>query len=115
MQIAFSMGICMDFGLYVFDEYVGVSTPAYRLKCADRIKQLSEHSGVLIATSSTASAAEFCDQGYVLDEGRVFHHPDIRDAIAHYDSLAKGPPLPAGEPDMQPPDLATTIDDTGML
>jgi capsular polysaccharide transport system ATP-binding protein len=83
-QLAFSLAVCMDFDVYLFDDSIGVGPPPFRKKCAEIIEQLGQQRGIVIATGSANAARQFCDEAYVLDEGHAFHYFDMSQAVSHY-------------------------------
>jgi capsular polysaccharide transport system ATP-binding protein len=83
-QLAFALGVSMDFDIYLFDDVVEVGPPAFRKKCAEIVEQLAQSRGVVIATGSLPVARQYCEQAYVLDEGHAFHYFDMNQAASHF-------------------------------
>jgi capsular polysaccharide transport system ATP-binding protein len=83
-QLAFAMGVSMDFDIYLFDDAIAVGPPPFRKKCAEIVEQLAQSHGIVIATGNIPIARQYCDQAYVLDEGHAFHYFDMNQAASHF-------------------------------
>lgn len=105
-QLGISMALCLDTDVYLFDDSVGFGTDAYRKRCAEAIRSLIEEGrAVVIATSTASITTPFCDESYVIEDGRSVYHAELATGIEHLNELVKL----AGERPMttvQPMDVA---------
>jgi len=89
-QLAFMMGLCLDTDVFLFDDSIGLGSPAFRQKCSDAIQALiGRGKAVVIATSTASIVAPFCDEAYVIDDGRAVHYRELTQGITHLERLVK--------------------------
>jgi capsular polysaccharide transport system ATP-binding protein len=88
-QLAFAVGIGMDFGLYLFDNQAAPPKKEIRAKAVESLRKRTEGRALLLATSAPTAVADICDSVYVLEQGRVTHFPDPEEAVEHFKALLK--------------------------
>jgi capsular polysaccharide transport system ATP-binding protein len=112
-QLAFAVGIGMDFGLYLFDNQAASPKKEFRAMAIESLRKRTEGRALLLATSAPNAVADICDSVYVLEQGRVTHFPDPEEAVEHFKTLLKAEKERQKEqreqedPDDEYPDMAS--------
>lgn len=85
LRLAFGIATSVEPELLLIDEVLAVGDIFFRQKCYDRLKELrAGGTAVVLVTHSIGDAAEFCEQGLVLSEGRVAFQGRSTDAVEYY-------------------------------
>ena len=85
LRLAFSVAINVEPDLLLVDEALTVGDIFFQQKCYERLHELrSRGMGVLLVTHSMADAAEFCNRGLVLSQGRAVFNGTGRAAVEYF-------------------------------
>jgi lipopolysaccharide transport system ATP-binding protein len=85
LRLAFSVAINVEPDLLLVDEALTVGDVFFQQKCYSRLDALrSRGMSVVLVTHSMADAAEFCNRGLVLSQGRVAFTGAGNEAVEYY-------------------------------
>jgi len=84
-----ALGLCTEFDIYLFDDKIASGSKEFRTRCNAVLASLGAGKSIFFATQDAAIAAAYCNQAYVLHEGRALFFPEIADAATFYASLGK--------------------------
>ena len=85
LRLAFSVAIHAEPDLLLVDEALTVGDVFFQQKCYTRLNELRRRGmTVLLVTHSMADAAEFCNRGIVLSQGRVVFEGFGKEAVEYY-------------------------------
>jgi lipopolysaccharide transport system ATP-binding protein len=85
LRLAFSVAIHAEPNLLLVDEALTVGDVFFQQKCYLRLSELRRRGmTVLLVTHSMADAAEFCNRGIVLSQGRVVFEGFGKEAVEYY-------------------------------
>ncbi|MCO5118472.1 MAG: ABC transporter ATP-binding protein [Burkholderiaceae bacterium] len=85
LRLAFSVAIAVEPELLLVDEALTVGDVFFQQKCYARLDELRRNGmSVLLVTHSMADAAEFCNKGIVLSQGRIVFSGSGREAVEYY-------------------------------
>lgn len=85
LRLAFGVATAASPDLLLVDEVLAVGDIFFRQKCYDRLRELRQNgTAVILVTHSLVDAAEFCEKGLVLSEGRVAFQGKSSDAVQYY-------------------------------
>jgi len=85
LRLAFSVAINVEPDLLLVDEALTVGDVFFQQKCYTRLDaQRSRGMSVVLVTHSMADAAEFCNRGLVLSQGRVAFTGAGNEAVEYY-------------------------------
>jgi capsular polysaccharide transport system ATP-binding protein len=88
-QMAFAMSMWFDFDIYLFDDKVVSAGKPFQARAKQILEARLRGKGVLVTTSSSAIASQYCDTAFVIDGGRAEHYTDMKAALKHFRSLDK--------------------------
>ncbi len=85
LRLAFAVAIAVEPELLLVDEALTVGDVFFQQKCYARLSELRRNGmSVLLVTHSMADAAEFCNKGIVLSQGRIVFNGSGREAVEYY-------------------------------
>jgi lipopolysaccharide transport system ATP-binding protein len=85
LRLAFSVALHAEPDLLLVDEALTVGDVFFQQKCYSRLSELRRRGmTVLLVTHSMADAAEFCNRGIVLSQGRVVFEGFGKEAVEYY-------------------------------
>jgi lipopolysaccharide transport system ATP-binding protein len=85
LRLAFSVAINVEPDLLLVDEALTVGDVFFQQKCYARLAEMRARGmSVLLVTHSMADAAEFCNLGLVLSQGRVAFAGGGKEAVEYY-------------------------------
>ncbi|MGY3581611.1 lipopolysaccharide transport system ATP-binding protein [Bradyrhizobium sp. USDA 4341] len=85
LRLAFSVAIHAEPELLLVDEALAVGDVFFQQKCYSRLNELRKQGmTVLLVTHSMADAAEFCNRGIVLSQGRKVFEGRGKEAVEYY-------------------------------
>lgn len=85
LRLAFSVAIHAEPDLLLVDEALAVGDVFFQQKCYARLNELRARGmTVLLVTHSMADAAEFCNRGLVLSQGRKVFEGRGKEAVEYY-------------------------------
>jgi lipopolysaccharide transport system ATP-binding protein len=85
LRLAFSVAVNVEPDLLLVDEALTVGDVFFQQKCYARLDEMRRKgTSVLLVTHSMADAAEFCNRGIVLSQGRVAFSGRSKEAVEYY-------------------------------
>jgi capsular polysaccharide transport system ATP-binding protein len=95
-RFAFGLGVCLPFDIYLFNS-VEVGDKEYRERSDAIVDELGAAAGIVVTTTKGEIAQQFCDRGFVLDDGTITYYEDIEAAVAHLERLSDAEVVEADE------------------
>jgi lipopolysaccharide transport system ATP-binding protein len=90
-RLGFSASSVMMPDLLIIDEVLAVGDLSFKLKCYERINELTKNAAVLFVSHSLGQVARMCTRGIYLEKGRVLLQGEAQEVIAMYqDKLGNG-------------------------
>lgn len=90
-RLGFAASSVMTPDILIIDEVLAVGDLGFRMKCYERINEISKNAGVLFVSHSLGQVARMCDRGLYLEKGQVIFDGNIQGAIRLYqEKLAQG-------------------------
>ncbi|MCQ9378575.1 ABC transporter ATP-binding protein [Methyloversatilis sp. XJ19-49] len=83
-RLGFSASSVMKPDVLILDEVLAVGDLSFRLKCYQRINEMTREAAVLFVSHSLGQVSRMCNRGIFLQKGRVIHDGNIQQAIALY-------------------------------
>ena len=83
-RLSFAVSMGLDFDTYLIDEVTSVGDEVFRIKSARLLLQRLQTSGAVMVSHGMAKLRQICTHGAVLENGRLWWHDDLEDAIAHH-------------------------------
>lgn len=95
-RLAFGISMAVPFDTYLIDEVTSVGDANFRQKCNAMLKERMKTSGAIVVSHAMDVIRKMCDCAVVLDQGDVFFHEDVNEAIHHHNVVMIGKPyIPA--------------------
>lgn len=86
-RLAFGTSMGIRFDTYLVDEITAVGDQAFRRKSKQVFRERMASSSAILVTHNMPEVRAFCDEGLVLENGKVTHFPDLDEAIACHQRL----------------------------
>lgn len=92
-RFGFGLSMAVSFDTYLVDEITAVGDAHFRKKClavlSHRLGSAKKRRvGLVMISHSLRTIEEWCDCGYLLQEGRLYFHEDTRSLIRAYNKSA---------------------------
>ena len=85
VRLGFAVAVQLDPDILLIDEVLAVGDIAFQLKCMAHIRELQRRGKTLVLVShALQTIEEFCDEVFVLHDGRLVERGAPRDAILKY-------------------------------
>ena len=85
LRLAFAVSTCIEPGILLMDEWLGLGDRAFVEKAKRRMEELVDRAGILVLASQNAALLErICDKGVILEGGRVKSFGPIREVLRQY-------------------------------
>ena len=85
LRLAFAVSTCLEPGILLMDEWLGLGDRAFVDKAKRRMEELVDRAGILVLASQNAALLErICDKGVLLEGGRLKSFGPIRDVLRQY-------------------------------
>jgi lipopolysaccharide transport system ATP-binding protein len=111
LRLAFSVAVNVEPELLLVDEALTVGDVFFQQKCYTRLNEMRRSgTSVLLVTHSMADAAEFCNKGIVLSQGRVVFSGRSKEAVEYY--FHHESHTPTGRRQISERDLAPVLPET---
>lgn len=81
-RLAFGVSMAINFGTYLIDEITAVGDARFKKKCDEVFQDKLQHANIIMISHSMASIRKFCENGCVIDAGRLTFYDDVEEAIA---------------------------------
>ena len=91
-RLSFSASCMTKPDLLILDEVLSVGDLAFRLKCYEKIDEISRNAAVIFVSHSIGQLARMCNRGVYLEKGNLLYDGGIQEAIKLYQDFlqAKG-------------------------
>lgn len=89
-RVAFGMSMGIRFDTYLVDEITAVGDQQFRSKSRQVFRERMRTASAIVVTHNMPEVREFCDEGLVLENGKVRHFKDLDEAIACHKKLMEG-------------------------
>lgn len=86
-RMAFGASMGIKFDTYLVDEVTAVGDQQFRRKSREVFKDRMKTSSAIVVSHNMADIRAFCDEGLVLEHGKVTHFPDLDEAIEYHKEL----------------------------
>jgi lipopolysaccharide transport system ATP-binding protein len=112
-KVGFAIATMTRPDVLIIDETLAVGDLSFRMKCYDRISEISRDAAVLFVSHGMNHVARICSKGCYLEAGKVLQHGDINETIRLYnDAMSKGAKKSSGfNPDQL--EISALNDDEG--
>lgn len=96
-KVGFSIATMVQPDVLIIDETLAVGDLSFRMKCYDRISEISRNAAVLFVSHGMNHVARICSKGCYLEAGEVLQLGDVDETIRLYnDAMSKGAKKSAG-------------------
>lgn len=85
-RVTYAASIALEFDIYVVDEVTAVGDVAFKRKCMEAFAERRRGAKVIMASQSATTIGRICQQGAILDGGRLRLFGSMSDAIAAYEN-----------------------------
>ncbi len=91
-RLGFSIAVHIVNEILLLDEIMVVGDIAFQQKCIKKIKHITSNEGrtVFIVVHSNTMIKDLCDNGILLNYGKILERGDINDVIDRYDDILSG-------------------------
>lgn len=86
-RLAFGASMGIKFDTYLVDEVTAVGDQQFRRKSRALFTERMKTSSAILVTHNMPEVRQFCDEGLVLEHGRIRHFTDLDAAIAYHKEL----------------------------
>jgi len=86
-RLAFGASMGIRFDTYLVDEVTAVGDQQFRRKSRKVFLDRMQHSSAIVVSHNMGDIRDFCDEGLVLEDGKVTHFHNLEDAIACHRAL----------------------------
>lgn len=86
-RLAFGASMGIRFDTYLVDEVTAVGDQQFRRKSRRVFLDRMRDSSAIVVSHNMADVRDFCDEGLVLEKGKITHFQDLNEAIAHHRAL----------------------------
>ena len=83
-RLGFAASSCIHPDILIIDEVLAVGDLGFRLKCYERINEMSHTAAVLFVSHSLGQINRICNRAIYLEKGCSLHNGDVQTAIALY-------------------------------
>ena len=88
-RLAFAIATHCDSDILIIDEVLSVGDYEFRVKCLERINELSKNMAIIFVSHSMNTVKQFCSRVLVLDQGQMLCDSNPSKSIDSYLSLFK--------------------------
>ncbi|MEM6578069.1 MAG: ABC transporter ATP-binding protein [Pseudomonadota bacterium] len=86
-RLAFGASMGIRFDTYLVDEVTAVGDQQFRRKSRRVFLERMQESSAILVSHNMPDILDFCDEGLVLENGKVTHFRDLNEAIAYHRDL----------------------------
>lgn len=86
-RLGFGLSLAFDFDYMLIDETLSVGDARFRQKAKEALRQKIEQCNVLLVSHDMNTLSEICQAGILVDEGQLYYHDNIDDAIKQYQQI----------------------------
>lgn len=96
LRLGFAIATAEQHDIMIMDEWIGAGDAAFIHKARDRMRSRVDGAKIVVlASHNTALLRDVCNQGLVLQEGKLVHFGDIESAIKAYETTLRAAPASA--------------------
>jgi len=88
-RLSFGLSLAFDFDYMLIDETLSVGDARFKKKSKEALMKKIENCHVLLVSHDMGTLKEICDAGIVVNQGQMYYHNDINDAIHEYENINK--------------------------
>ncbi|MEX3317138.1 ABC transporter ATP-binding protein [Sulfitobacter sp. PS-8MA] len=89
-RLAFGTSMGIRFDIYLVDEVTAVGDEQFRRKSRKVFRERMVDASAILVTHNMPEVRAFCDEGLVLDNGKITHFSDLDEAIHTHKALMEG-------------------------
>lgn len=86
-RVAFGMSMGIRFDTYLVDEITAVGDQQFKRKSRQVFRERMRDASAILVTHNLSEVREFCDEGLVLEDGKITHFKDLDEAIEYHKKL----------------------------
>lgn len=86
-RLAFAVSMAVEFDCFLIDEIISVGDSRFHGKCEYELFEKRKDRAMVIVSHELHNIREHCDSVYLLNNGRLFYHDNIEEAIFEYNSI----------------------------
>lgn len=86
-RLAFGASMGIRFDTYLVDEVTAVGDQQFRRKSRNVFLDRMQESSAIVVSHNMSDIRDFCDEGLVLENGKITHFYDLHEAIAYHRDL----------------------------
>ena len=88
VRLAFAVAAHLESEILIVDEVLAVGDAEFQKKCLGKMNDVSKGEGrtVLFVSHNIGSIKELCNQGMLLDKGKIISSGDIKTVVDHYEN-----------------------------
>lgn len=86
-RLAFGLSMAISFDTYLIDETTAVGDEAFKKKCKAVFDTKLDISSIIMISHSAKTIRQYCDCGYLLENGTLTYHDTIDSLIESYRAL----------------------------
>jgi len=83
-RLAFALSIAIEFDCYLIDEIIMVGDAKFHERCHYELFVKRPERALIFASHSPEYVREFCDSGFVIDQGMAKRYKDVNEALEVY-------------------------------
>lgn len=83
-RLAFGLSMSVPFDTYLIDEVNAPGDAAFKAKSLALFKERMRNSGAIVISHSLGLLRQYCQQGAVLEKGRLVYFTDLEEAIRYH-------------------------------
>lgn len=88
-RLTFGLSLAFDFDYLLIDETLSVGDARFRKKSREALMKKIETCNVLLVSHDMKTLEEICDEGIVVDNGKMSYYENIKDAVNEYAEINK--------------------------
>jgi len=85
-RVAYALCMAIDFDCYLVDEVTAVGDSNFKRKCLEVFAERRKKATVIMVSSATTTVKKFCEDGALLQQGRIHDLGSLSNAIAAYEA-----------------------------
>ncbi len=86
-RLAFGTSMGIRFDIYLVDEVTAVGDQQFKRKSRQVFRERMKEASAILVTHNMPEVREFCDEGLVLEHGKITHFKDLEEAIDYHKEL----------------------------
>ncbi len=83
-RLAFGLSMAIDFQVYLIDEITAVGDGSFKNKSQSIFRGKLKNSQIIMVSHSENTIKEYCDCGFLLQNGKITYYPTAKELISAY-------------------------------